>query len=455
MKNAFSPVFAALAAFFFLFLPSPPCAAGETVEKALKRAEAGWATMQFSMGLMYENGSDGLGRDPAEAVKWFRRAAEQGDKESIRILERHEEPGGPHDPLVGIWSGVASTPNGDVAFPLIVEVRVDDDTYVGQVTFNGAPVPIANCGLYLPDRRGILESEAVVGSNESFAIVLDGTVGHDRWTGEFFLFDPARRGGEARTVFRLARTGEAWADLESGMGEYVRKLHAKAEKGDMYAMFALGSLSFVGQFTMPKSIDTALMWFVRSAEKGCSEAMTRLGTLYLQGDVVAKDRDKGIVWLRKAAAAGDHIARRTLETIHPKESEKGEAAPSSPSGNPSPAPRPAAAKKGGISSLAKTDPLSGLWEGSYAEEGGGEPFRLRIDTRSTVELLDEGVEMRIAEAHVKDGLATVRAGWTDDDGMRREGFFAGPIRNNGWEGTVEVTGGSAVLFQGTFTLEKK
>lgn len=657
-------------------------------------------------------------------------------------------------------------------------------------------------------------------------IRLEGNLGYDRWNGELTMSEPGTKGGVGLTNFSLARGDVAQADLEAGTGEYVRKLQAKAAKGDMYAMFTLGSLSFVGQFTMPKSIDTALTWFVRSAEKGCPEAMARLGVLYLEGTGVMIDRDKGIAWLQKAADAGDDTARRALDTIRAKEAKTGESGtetgediaailqavpgepeevgqlrekaragdlmsmghlgalylegtvipldpakgvalmekaasgglakaqihyglalmngtwmhadpvegkkwirraaeqdnviacgilgsfilsdwregddpeereqavkwirrsakwgepsaqfflgtmymegkvipknrtlatlwfrrsarrgyapafyqagicfldgvgmspdpgmarrwlndakavgddradaaleripadvklkgdmpfvreldrllrefsddadkmeeiyfeeivdlltgkrdasvriqkdgdalllsrdgasltvraipavpggldsvkpgdfirgiclglkngeillvgcvclttwdlnsaqnnglfldwgslvnsagesippPSSPDA-PAPSPPVAAkkggisslAKKGGISDLAKTDPLSGLWEGSYAEEGGGESFRLRIDTQSTVELLDEQVEMRVAEAYVKDGLATVRAGWTDDVGMRREGFFTGPIRNNGWEGTVVVTGGADVLFQGAFTLKKK
>ncbi len=474
---------------------------GGNVEKIRKFAEAGRATMQLAMGLMYANGSEGLARDPeaaakwfrlaaeqglpaaqhllgqafeygegvpkdlAEAVRWYRRAAAQGYKTSIRSLERHETPGGPHDPMVGIWSGTVTMPDVKIANSLVVELRLEDDTYVGQVTFDSVPLRVVRCGIHLPDRRGVLESEAAVLGK--LMLGLEGHVGYDRWTGRFHLFDPAKRGesvlfdpewkgGVSRDVFTLTRNDIARADLESGMGEYVRKLHEKAATGDTYAMFAIGMVFFQGQFNTPKSMDTALTWFVRSAEMGCPEAMTMLGTLHLQGAGVAKDRDKGIALLRQAADAGDDMARRSLEAIRAKEAETGDSA-ASPS-------RPATAKKGGMSELAKRggmssiarrDPLAGTWEGTYAEEGDGERFRLRIDTRAKAELLDEGVEMEIAEAYVKDGLATVRAGWTDDDGARRDTFFTGPIRDNGWEGAVVVTSGAEVFFQGAFTLKKR
>ena len=43
-----------------------------------KPANKGIATAQFNLGLCYENGF-GVGKDEAEAVKWYRKAAEQGD----------------------------------------------------------------------------------------------------------------------------------------------------------------------------------------------------------------------------------------------------------------------------------------------------------------------------------------------------------------------------------------
>ena len=51
-------------------------AAGFTETK--KMAEAGDASAQFSLGVMYNNG-DGVLKDSAEAVKWYRKSAEQGN----------------------------------------------------------------------------------------------------------------------------------------------------------------------------------------------------------------------------------------------------------------------------------------------------------------------------------------------------------------------------------------
>ena len=50
-----------------------------------KQAEAGDAKVQFNIGSMYENGV-GVRQDYAEAAKWYRKAAEQGDVDAARIL---------------------------------------------------------------------------------------------------------------------------------------------------------------------------------------------------------------------------------------------------------------------------------------------------------------------------------------------------------------------------------
>ena len=48
-------------------------------------AEQGDANAQYNLGLMYDNGQ-GVPQDYAEAVKWYRLAAEQGDAEHNTIL---------------------------------------------------------------------------------------------------------------------------------------------------------------------------------------------------------------------------------------------------------------------------------------------------------------------------------------------------------------------------------
>jgi TPR repeat protein len=50
----------------------------EAVKWWRKAAEQNYALAQYNLGLCYENGQ-GVAKDEVEAVKWFRKAAEQGD----------------------------------------------------------------------------------------------------------------------------------------------------------------------------------------------------------------------------------------------------------------------------------------------------------------------------------------------------------------------------------------
>ena len=50
-----------------------------------KAAEAGDASAQFSLAVMYQSG-DGAPKDPLKAVEWYTRAANQGDGSAQFIL---------------------------------------------------------------------------------------------------------------------------------------------------------------------------------------------------------------------------------------------------------------------------------------------------------------------------------------------------------------------------------
>lgn len=49
-------------------------------------AEAGDANSMFNLGVMYANG-EGVAKDDAEAVRWYRKAADLGNRHAIRRLK--------------------------------------------------------------------------------------------------------------------------------------------------------------------------------------------------------------------------------------------------------------------------------------------------------------------------------------------------------------------------------
>jgi uncharacterized protein len=68
----------------------------EAVKWYRKAAEQGYVEAQWSLGYMYDKG-DGVTQDYAEAVYWYRKSAEQGNegaKSDLAVLSGDEAAGG-------------------------------------------------------------------------------------------------------------------------------------------------------------------------------------------------------------------------------------------------------------------------------------------------------------------------------------------------------------------------
>lgn len=61
------------------------CACEDKVNRYRKAAETGDAIAQYNLGVCYDTG-EGVAQDKAEAAKWFRKAAEQGDETAQSVL---------------------------------------------------------------------------------------------------------------------------------------------------------------------------------------------------------------------------------------------------------------------------------------------------------------------------------------------------------------------------------
>jgi len=65
----------------------------------------------------------------------------------------------------------------------------------------------------------------------------------------------------------------------------------------------------------PGSLPPAVQATLERAEAGDVHAMRELGACYYNGLMVPRDREKGLFWYRKAAAAGSEAARSELGTL--------------------------------------------------------------------------------------------------------------------------------------------
>ena len=100
--------------------------AKEAVKWSRKAAEQGDAEAQFNLGIMYHNGQ-GVPQDHAEAARWYRKAAEQGDADAQFNLGLmyHNGQGVPQDHAEAArWSRKAAEQgHAGAQFNLGVQVR--------------------------------------------------------------------------------------------------------------------------------------------------------------------------------------------------------------------------------------------------------------------------------------------------------------------------------------------
>jgi TPR repeat protein len=61
-----------------------------------------------------------------------------------------------------------------------------------------------------------------------------------------------------------------------------------------------------------------MRWFRKEADAGNPAGMTNIGSFYLHGLGVPADREQATEWYRKAAALGDEVARKRLQSLSAK-----------------------------------------------------------------------------------------------------------------------------------------
>lgn len=106
-------------------------------------------------------------------------------------------------------------------------------------------------------------------------------------------------------------------------GEGVKKDHSKAielftkatEQGYVYAQYNLGIMYRYG-FGVKKDFSKAVELFTKAAEQGYSNAQCELGVLLQYGKGADKDLKKAFEWYKKAAAQGNRVAQKYIGDLY-------------------------------------------------------------------------------------------------------------------------------------------
>ena len=220
----------------------------------------------------------GAEKDDAQAMDWFRRAADLGDDNAMVIVGRMYDDG----------AGVEKSP---------AEARKSYDRAV-QLT-NNADALWCIAWQY---RKGLGVKQDMKQAIAWF-----------------------KKAADAGSVSAMGELGWFYSHSKAvgiDYGESLKWYEKAAENGDTKIMCILGNIYYNGE-GRPQDLEKAFQWYQKSAEAGNVEAMVDIAYLYKRGDGTTMDTNLAAKWFRKAAQLGNDRARQWLKE-HPEEMQPAE-----------------------------------------------------------------------------------------------------------------------------------
>ena len=228
-------------------------------------ADQGHAKAQFELGLMYERGS-GVPKDPAEAARWFKKAAAQGLDIAQKALGRVEEfPAQAETPALREIRRLAELGDANA------QINLSAMYAQGQ----GVPtdIKIAAKWLQLAAKQGHADAQSRLG-----------------------------------VIYEHGKG--VWKNYKIAL-KWYRKA---AEQGYARGQFNLGVVYEYG-VGAPKDHETALEWYKLAAEQGYANAQLNLGLMYAQGQGTSVDHTRALMWWDISASQGVANAKRNRDII--------------------------------------------------------------------------------------------------------------------------------------------
>lgn len=273
--------------------------APENVEelKAIALETGPWAVYgSYRLGRMCEDGR-GLKRDFAQAVIWYRKAAEAGNPAAMVKL------GGAYNFGRGVKKdeGVAArwyrraTAAGDLdgmcsfgwCFLEGWGVRRDEAEAIKwfeKAANAGNPDGINNLGVMYSQGRGVKKDDAEA----------------------LKLFRKAAAAGYEPGICNVGWAYANGRGVARDLTEGVKWYRKAAEKGDAHSMINLGdSHSLRGDGVTKEDVE-AFKWYQKAADEGLAEGMYKVAWAYDIGRGVKRDREEALRWYRQAAEAGHY-----------------------------------------------------------------------------------------------------------------------------------------------------
>jgi TPR repeat protein len=226
----------------------------------------------FMLARIYERGI-GTAKDPAEAKKWYAKAADFGFVPAQNILGQAwlAGYGGQQDPRKALSYLQTAAQEGFVT----AQYNLAKLYYSGET---GVPRDLNQAGAW---------------------------------------FTAAAKAGHAGALFAAGRMYDLGEGVPADQKRAIVYYKEAAVKGDRDARFALGTFFYDGEM-VPKDLATARRLFDAAAKQGQVDAMFNLGAMETNGEGGPKDLAMAYVWFSLAKSAGHASADAALKAVAPK-----------------------------------------------------------------------------------------------------------------------------------------
>ena len=285
----------------------------ESIEWLKKAAKKKSAIAQNGLGVSYEIGQ-GLPKDPKKAREWFLKAAEQGYAVAQSNLAQHYMLGSGAnkfgiDKVVKVK--IEELPDGGgIDFGEAVK-------WFRRAADQGYPFAKMNLGgLYL-EGRGVEQNTQLGVSWTRKAAEADEPLA--QFNMGWLYYDGKLVQQDYKTAYSwFSRSAEnGWADGQLGVGKMLinglgvekdtsrgfKWVLQAAEKGNIDAQYHV-SIYYLNGVGVEKDLGKSAKWSRAAAEKGHPEAQSIIGQLMFFGEGQKQDRQGAIRWLKMAAENG-------------------------------------------------------------------------------------------------------------------------------------------------------
>jgi len=280
----------------------PSVTNGMTLKEIEAKAEKGDASLQCALGEFYIVGTN---VDYPRAIKWFRKAVEQGDGEAEYNLAccYHKGQGVVTNEVEATkWRRKAAEQN-------CKEAQFD----LGCAYFNGTGVPKdTQEGLRWCRKaaeQGLAPAQYCLGNMYFF-----GQGVKTNYNEAIKWHHKAAEQGYSDSQYNLGIIYRDGAGVETNIEEAVKWFRLSAEQGKMVAQLYLAAIYAIGS-GVPKDYAESFKWAYKAADQGDADAEYSVGFAYLVGLGIPKNNIEAYKWLNLSAARGNQLAKAERDAL--------------------------------------------------------------------------------------------------------------------------------------------